>query len=223
MLGGLISSTATTVSYARRAKGAEQAHRLAVMAILIASTIAYLRVIIELAVVARGGFRGMVLPIAAMLLWMAAVAVASFLLYREKSEEIPPAGNPAELKSALFFGGVYALVLLAAAASKHFFGASGLYVVALISGLTDMDAITLSIAGMVEGGGVGATNGWRLILVASLSNLAFKGAAGLVLGGWRFGMRLWLFFGIAIGGGLAIIWFWPEGWSLAEKEAQTLH
>jgi uncharacterized membrane protein (DUF4010 family) len=65
-----------------------------------------------------------------------------------------PQGNPAELVSALVFGGLYALVLLGAAAAQDYFGTRGLYSVAVISGLHDLDAITLSTARFMEQGQV---------------------------------------------------------------------
>lgn len=217
VLGGMISSTATTVSYSRRAKGAPAAHKLAVVAILIASAMAYVRVILELGVVARSNFGALVPPVAAMLLWISLIAGAGLLLHREKSAEIPPPDNPAELKGALFFGMIYAVVLVAVEAAKQYLGSKGLYAVALISGLTDMDAITLSLSRMVEGGELAPTLGWRLILVASLANLLFKWLAASFLGGWKFGIRLGMFFTIAAGGGLAIVLLWPEGWTLQQS------
>ncbi|MGH9426474.1 MAG: DUF4010 domain-containing protein [Terriglobia bacterium] len=62
----------------------------------------------------------------------------------ESSTEMPVQDNPSELKSALTFAAVYAIVVFAVAAGKHLFGERGLYVIAALSGLTDMDAITLS-------------------------------------------------------------------------------
>lgn len=214
VLGGMISSTATTVSYARRAKDSVKAHKLAVTAILIASAIAYVRVIVEVTVVAPRSAGALVLPFAAVLVWVALVAAASYLFHREKTEEIPPSENPAELKSAVIFGLIYAVVLVAVASAKHYFGSAGLYGVALISGLTDMDAITLSISRMVEAGTIGASAGWKLIMIASLANLVFKGVAAGVLGGWRFGVRLGGFFAVIAAGAILLIWLWPEGWAL---------
>ena len=62
------------------------------------------------------------------------------------AQETPEPANPAELKSALLFGVLYAAVLLAVAFARDRFGTAGLYTVAVLSGLTDVDAITLSTA-----------------------------------------------------------------------------
>jgi uncharacterized membrane protein (DUF4010 family) len=90
----------------------------------------------------------MALPLVAMGAGCAALAAWS---YRQDNHG-PPAEheNPAELKFALLFVILYAVILLAAAAAREWFGTRGLYVVAALSGLTDMDAITLSTAQLVE-------------------------------------------------------------------------
>jgi len=59
-----------------------------------------------------------------------------------------------------------ASLIVGVAAAKEYFGSSGLYAVAILSGLADMDAITLSITQLVHGGTLAANTGWRLILVA---------------------------------------------------------
>ena len=82
--------------------------------------------------------------------------------------------EPSELKPAFLFGALYALVLLAVAAAKHYFGSAGLYIVAIISGLTDLDAITLSTGQLADSGKIEAKIAWRVNLVAMLSNLLFK-------------------------------------------------
>src|SRR5690606_39343707 len=69
----------------------------------------------------------------------------------------------------------YALILFTVAAAKDYFGESGLYVISIISGLTTVDAITLSLSHSLNSGELEVRLAWKLILVDSLSNLAFKG------------------------------------------------
>jgi uncharacterized membrane protein (DUF4010 family) len=212
ILGGLISSTATTVSYARRARATPTAHALAVAVILIASAVSYLRVIIEVSVIAPSNVGALLPPLIVALLWVSGIAAAAFLFLRGQGEEMPAPGNPAELKSALIFGAIYALITLAVAAVRQYAGSAELYAVAVLSGLTDMDAITLSLARMVETNHLDPATAWRLILAASLSNFVFKGAVATFLGGRKFGLRLTPFFLAALVGGLLLIWLWPAGW-----------
>jgi uncharacterized membrane protein (DUF4010 family) len=123
---------------------------------------------------------------------------------------MPEQRNPSELKAALVFGALYGIVLLAAAAAKSYFGQGGLYAVAILSGLTDMDAITLSVSQMVHQNQVEAAAGWRLVMAASLANLLFKTGIVAVLGNRALLGRIAVLFGIALAGGLLIMLVWPQ-------------
>ena len=99
--------------------------------------------------------------------------------------------------------------LVAVAATKQYFENRGLYVVATISGLTDMDAITLATSRMVHNERLEAGTGWRVIVVAALANLVFK--AGIVAG---VGSRTLLWrvagvFGMLFVAGLLLVVLWP--------------
>ncbi len=209
VLGGLISSTATTVSYARRSKEDPESSRLAALVVVIASAVVFGRVLVEIGVVAWGSFLELAPPIAAMLGVMAALAVSVWFLDRKKMAEPPEQGNPAELKSAVFFGLVYAGVLLAVAFARDRFGTAGLYTVAAISGLTDVDALTLSTSKLVDGGRLAPGDGWRAILIAAMANLVFKMGIVAVLGSRRMLGRVAVLFGAALAGGAVILWGWP--------------
>jgi uncharacterized membrane protein (DUF4010 family) len=182
VLGGLISSTATTVSYARRAASTPSASTLAAIVITIASTIVYARLLIEMAVVAPGHIRATAPPLLILLAVMVLMSVALWYFIRNEKDEMPEQGNPSELKSALVFGAIYAVVVFAVAAAKTHFGEGGLYVVAAISGLTDVDAITLSSMNLVNAATLEPRDAWRLVVIASTSNLAFKVGAVAALG-----------------------------------------
>lgn len=209
VLGGLISSTATTVSYAKRTASAPATSGIAAVVLTIASTIVYARLMVEIAAVAPAFLGTAAAPLATMLGLMAALAAGTWYLGAREESEMPPQENPAELKSALVFGGLYAVILLVVAAVRDHFGARGLYVVAVISGLTDVDAITLSTSNMVAAQRLDASTGWRLILLASLSNLAFKAGMVAVLGNRQLLLRIAVIFGIAIGSGSIILLLWP--------------
>ncbi len=209
ILGGLISSTATTVSYSRRTQQAPDTAGLAAIVILVASTTAFVRVLAEIAAVARQFFWQMALPLCAMLVGSAIVTFLAWLMVRQRGATLTGQGSPAELKTALIFGATYALVLFLVAAARDYFGTRGLYAVAVLSGLQDLDAITLSTARMVQQQQVPANTGWRLVLAAALSNLVFKGGLALVLG--HGALRKWILvlFGILLAMGAVILFLWP--------------
>jgi uncharacterized membrane protein (DUF4010 family) len=209
LLGGLISSTATTASYARRTREEPDSSRLAALVVVLAASVVFGRVLVEIGAVAPRSFLALAPPIGAMLGVGALLSVGIWIRSRQKRSEPPGQANPAELKSALLFGAIYAAVLLAVAFARDRFGTAGLYTVAAFSGLTDMDAITLSTARLVEQSGLEASAGWRAILIAAMSNLVFKAGIVAVLGSRRLLWRVAILFGILAAAGVVILWLWP--------------
>jgi uncharacterized membrane protein (DUF4010 family) len=210
VLGGLVSSTAATVSYSRRSRKTPELSRLAALVIMIASTVVFARVLVEVAAVAPGRFLALAPPLAAMLGVAVLVSLMAWLAGRDQGGEPPEPGNPAELKPALVFGALYAAILLAVAFARHRFGIAGLYTVAAISGLTDMDAITLSTARLVQAARLDPDNAWRAILLAALTNLGFKAGIVAVLGSRALLGRIALLFGATLVGGGLIFFLWPH-------------
>jgi uncharacterized membrane protein (DUF4010 family) len=193
LLGGAISSTATTVTYARRSGESEDSSRLATVVVAIASAVVYLRVIVEIA--------------------SALTAAIAWLRIRHAAEEMPEQRNPTELKSALAFASLYAGVLLALTAAKTYLGGQGLYGVAVLSGLTDMDAITLSVSRLVgldpQRGGIEPAQAWRLIVLATMANLLFKWTMCLLIGRRRFAWEIGALFAMPLIAGGLLLWLWP--------------
>lgn len=210
ILGGLISSTATTVSYSKIAARNITAAQFAAFVIVTASTISLVRVLIEIRIVAPSSFTNLAFPLIAELAVMIILTAILSFKHRKKNFGMQDQKNPAELKSAVVFGLLYAVISFLSAAVKDKFGDEGLYVVSILSGLTDMDAITLSTAKMTEQKSIESSLGWKLILIAFLSNLVFKGGMAMIIGGKNLGKTIALLFGIAILTGLAILFIWPS-------------
>ncbi len=210
VLGGLVSSTATTIAYARRSHGIGAAAAPAATAIVVASTVATVRVLVEVAIVAPAQLAAIAPPLAAMFGWMLVLSVAAWFAGRvDGATEPPESGNPAELTPALLFGAVYAIVILAVAFATERFGSAGLFPVALLSGLTDVDAITLSSSNLAAQGRLEPSTAWRLILLAVLANLVFKATAAGALGSPELRRRIVVLFGLAVAGAAAILLLWP--------------
>ena len=210
LLGGLISSTATTVSWSRRTREHPQASRAAGIVILIASTVVYGRVLAEIAAVARPFLRTAAPPILALSAAMAVAAAALWLMSRDNEPVSVEGQQPADLKTAFTFAALYVVVLFAVAYAKERAGTRGLYVVSALSGLTDVDAITLSVARLVGSQQIDPAQGWRLVVVGLLSNLVFKGAMAAVLGDRRLRRWILLLFGLQLLAGAAVLAFWPS-------------
>jgi uncharacterized membrane protein (DUF4010 family) len=175
---------------------------------MIASTIVYVRVLIEIAAVAPAFLRMTVGPVAILMLLTVSPALLLWSQADRQAAQMPEQQNPTQLKSAIVFAAMYAIVLLGLAAAHKFLGGQGIYVVAGLSGLTDMDAITLSTAELAKTDPAIAADGWRLILIASLANLVFKAGTAGIVGGRRLMARLSLLFSLPLLGGVILLLFW---------------
>ena len=115
---------------------------------------------------------------------------------------MPEVKNPTELKTAVSFGLLYALVLLASAWLQDAAGNSGLYIVALVSGLTDADASVLSTLRMFNLDKVASGEAVIAVTLALMANLVFKIGLVLSIGGGKLARHA-LPGLLAIGGGMA--------------------
>jgi uncharacterized membrane protein (DUF4010 family) len=177
--------------------------------IVIASTIVFVRVLFEVAVVAPEVLPGVAPPLGVVLALLGAIAAAGYARARRQLSTPAHIGAPSDLRAAIVFGALYAAVLLAVALAKEHLGERGLFAVAALSGLTDVDAITLSTAQLLKAGRLDLETGWRLILTGALANLVFKAAAVAALGHPRLFARVAAQFGVALVGGAAVLAFWP--------------
>lgn len=214
LIGGLVSSTATTASYSRRASERPDAAPAALLAVLLAQCVLFARVLVEIFVVAKDQARWLAPPV----LILGAVSMLTTLgvyFWAQRSlSAMPEPANPTELKSALWFGLMYAIVLACVAASERFLGDKGVLAVASLSGLTDLDAITLSTSRLVAQGELGAPTAWRAILLAILSNTLFKLGLMRVLGGPRlFRLALWPTVAV-VGAGVLVLVLYPANLGL---------
>ena len=153
--------------------------------ILLATVMMNARILVEIVVVAPGFFPLAASRLGVVIVLMVLMSLALISRMDRQPLALPEQENPAQLKTALVFGLLYCLILFLVAAAKTHFGTGGLYTVAVLSGLTDMDAITLSTAELVKLERLEEDTGWRVILLASLSNLVFKWGAVVVLGSRR--------------------------------------
>ena len=208
-IGGLISSTATTVAFARRSRANPECSPQAAQAIMIATVVSVVRVTVLLIIFAPAFALAMVPPLAALLGCMGLVTLGAWLLERKTKSDMPEQANPAELRPAVVFGLLYALVKFGTAWGKAKIGAAGLYLISAISGLTDVDAITLSMAGMTQQGGVQADQAWRVIVTAIGANLVFKYGCVVVLGSPGLRKQVGLLFALSEAAAAAIGLYWP--------------
>lgn len=213
LLGGLVSSTATTLSFSRHARASGEMMPVAVIVIVLANLMVLVRLGV-LATVLAPDVLSQLLPVLIGGLLTGAVGAAYGVRRLKPQGELPTLamGNPTELRTAFGFGLLYAGVLLAAAWLSDWLGNRGLYAVALVSGLTDVDAITLSSLRLHDLEKLSAGVVVNVITLAMLSNLAFKSALTLAIGGWH--MARHAIAGMATAGlGMAAAWAIIRGFS----------
>ncbi|WP_435626864.1 MgtC/SapB family protein [Candidatus Ferrigenium straubiae] len=183
-LGGLVSSTATTMIYAKHGKSNQAMLNLAASVIVIAGMVVLLRLMVVSAAVAYGALPGLLPVLAGGLLFGLLVALYNWRKLGKAAElYVPETTNPAELHAAIGFGLLYVAVLLGSAWMTDIAGSQGLYAVALASGLTDVDAITLSSLRLFNLGQLSEQQTVTAIALAVLANLAFKFGMVFFIGG----------------------------------------
>jgi uncharacterized membrane protein (DUF4010 family) len=174
--GGLASSTAVTISFARFAKGYE-VKKLFMGGVMISSSIMFIRVLIEVSVVNPALLGSLWIPIAAMFTGMVAGGwwLWNSTTRRTGSDKRLDLQNPFQMGTAVKFGLLLALILMLSEAMQEWFGNRGVYVLSVASGLMDVDAITLSLSKMATeslGSNVAVTG----IVLATATNTLVKGA-----------------------------------------------
>lgn len=196
-LGGLVSSTAVTMSLARRSRELPGLAAVLTASILVSWVVMCVRVAVEVAVVNPSLLRDLAVPLGA-LSGVAAVSAAGVWWWAERQPASAPADalvqlkSPFQLTAAVQFAAFFAVVLLATAFVRENFATQGLYALAILSGVADVDAITLSLARMAGTGEVSGTLATRAILAAVTTNSAMKLVYALVLGAPALRARLGL-------------------------------
>jgi uncharacterized membrane protein (DUF4010 family) len=205
LLGGLVSSTAVTLSLSERSQDHPDLARPFALAITLAWAMMFGRVVVEVAVLNQALFSTLWLPLgAAMLAGLACCAVYYFVQHTGESSDVQIA-NPFELGPAIKFGILYAVILVAAKAAQFYFQDAGLYAAAAVAGLADVDAITLSMADLAgTDGGIAVPTAARAVILAVLSNTIVKGGIAMTVGPRALRMAILPPFVIMLGaGGLA--------------------
>jgi uncharacterized membrane protein (DUF4010 family) len=150
--------------------------------VLIATAVVYFRVLLEVYLVGPSLFPEAAPRLGLMATVASGSSALAWLSIRREPGEMPETGQGGELKSAIAFALLYAAVLLGVATARYYLGDPGLFLAAGLSGMTDMDAITLSTSRLAERLELEPSAAWRMILIASLSNILFKAAIVGMLG-----------------------------------------
>jgi uncharacterized membrane protein (DUF4010 family) len=182
LFGGIASSTATTLAFSRRSREDAKHPRDYVMAIAIASTVMLPRVLVILAFVNR--------ELTVLLLWPFAlmavpgIAFAALMWWQERGKrrkaDLPSVSNPLNLSAALKFAAIFAVIsFIVKAAQQTGHLQTSLLPLSFVSGLTDMEAISLSLGRNFHGDGLAlAAKG---VILAAVANSIMKGVLAAVI------------------------------------------
>ncbi len=212
LLGGMVSSTAVAVNFAKLARDKRAAGDLVAAGIVLAAATMFPRVLIVASVIAP--------PLLAQLVWpllaATAIAVAGAVALGARIQSSPATDdrgaeprNPLDLKFAVQFGLLLAAVMVLTRGFAEWLGDVGLYIIAVLSGVGDVDAITLSLAAMVDRGEAAAALAAAAVLAAAATNTAVKPALAAAIGGWRLGLRAALPLAVAVAAGGLTLWLTP--------------
>jgi uncharacterized membrane protein (DUF4010 family) len=216
LLGGLYSSTATTVVMARRAHTDTAGLAQTQAGIILATAVMYLRLLLIIFVFDRA----MAYALAPWLLGLSALglamAAARYWMGRGSAkpiDDVRTSANPLELGAAAVFAVLFVAVSLATAWARTHFGASGIYVLAAIVGVSDIDPFVLSLAGHGAGAMPAQVAAVAVLIAASSNNLLKAGYAASFAGLQRSIIPVAALCGLAVCGGAAA---WVVGAWVAE-------
>lgn len=206
-VGGIVSSTAVTLAAAGRAKQTPALAKVAALSVLVASSVMFIRLLAVLAAVEPNLFREVLMPISVM---GGVMLIGTLILYVRGGAAKNDAGevkidNPFELTSALKFGALFVGVMLVSRWAQTTFGNSGAYVTGFLAGLTDVDAISLSMANLVKNGEIDLHVARVTVVLATCANTIAKAVLALSLGGVAMGRVVGIVSAVALVGGLAVI------------------
>jgi uncharacterized membrane protein (DUF4010 family) len=183
LLGGLVSSTAVTLGFAQRSRQEPQQGEALALGILVAWTVMFVRVVVLVAAVSPGLAPRLGLAMAA--LGVPSLAICLLLWRRQRATagtaSVSAGANPFELGEAIRFGLLFGVITFVAKAAQVYLGDAGLYLAGAIAGLTDVDAIALSMAQLAQSDPASAGTAAGTIVIAVASNTLVKtGMAGFL-------------------------------------------
>lgn len=174
ILGGLVSSTAVTSAMAAKVRESAKLTDIASLAVILASSVMFLRVLILVLFISSPLLEKLLLPMAAAGLFGVAAVLLDRQLFFQKVETKLKLVSPFAFGPALKFAFFFLVTLVVSDVAENYFGSVGVYLTALLSGLTAVDAITLSIAALVAGGKLSVAVATNAIIIATAVNTVVK-------------------------------------------------
>jgi uncharacterized membrane protein (DUF4010 family) len=189
-LGGLVSSTATTLSFSAKAReGQAQIPALAV-GVILASTVLYARGAVVVALLDRA-LAGHLGPRLAVLFGVGLLfAIVQYRGQKSETGETMPLGNPVELTRAVTMGLIFAVVIVVTRWAQDRMGTAGLWAAGAVGGLVDVDSVAVAAARLRQDAQTSIEAAAGAYLVATISNLVLKSVVVVTTGGREMARRV---------------------------------
>lgn len=203
LVGGLVSSTAVTWVFAQKSKENPSLSSSCATAILAASSIMTIRVLIWTFIFNLALFEKLLFPV--LILFLAGLGITVYIFAKRKKElmddQLIPLKKPLDLKSALVFGAIYSAILLLVSYANENLGERGTFISSAIAGISDIDAITISVSKLAGNQLIMQIAGIS-ILIATISNTLVKMGIGIYAGSMELRKKLILGYGVVFGAGI---------------------
>jgi uncharacterized membrane protein (DUF4010 family) len=208
LVGGVASSTATTLAFSRRSKDDPTLSASYALAVIVACTVMLARILVVIGVINRELAISLIVPFALMAVPGIGFGLWVWLFNHPTKNDVatPHLHNPLSLAIAIKFGVIYAAVAFLVKAATHFNLHGGLPSLSFISGLTDTDAISLLMANSRNDSSVAPLLATRSVILAVIGNSVLKGCFALSLGSPRLRRQVTLVLGLTIAVGAASLW-----------------
>lgn len=185
IFGGIISSTATTLSFSSRSKEAPKFANKFAVAILLASAVMPVRMLVVVGVIYPPLLRIIAIPLAVMLVSNVAMVYYYWQRFAQNGETEKKAikiTNPLRLTTALLYGLAFAVVLVIVNLADRYLGTAGVYVTGFVTGIADVNPIMLSASQLASTGQLAVQIAGTAIVIAALTNTISKGVIAFVMG-----------------------------------------
>lgn len=209
LLGGLISSTNVTITFARNSRSEPEAARALALGVVTACTVMYFRVLAACWILYAPSVVPLSRLVAAPAVLGIAMSFAALRLFRGRATNLTPPENPLQAGAALQMALLFQAVLFVTHAVRARWGGAGLAVSAAVLGLTDVDALTISMTNAAKAGSP-LEGAIAAIAIGVLANTALKLATACAVGRGEF--RMWSGLGLTVllAASAASLWLgWP--------------
>lgn len=182
LMGGIVSSTAVTMSFAARSKDTPQHSRRIGQAIMLSWVVMLVRMLVEVSVLSLRLLDTIWMPV--VMIGIVGVIYSVYLYYYDRDMQFVDVefNNPFSLVTALKFGLLYALVLVISSTAQYFFGQTGIILSSILSGMVNVSAITLSLAQLATSGGITLASASHALVYVIMANTVTKGVISYTSG-----------------------------------------